>query len=213
MRILRFRVSGMIEPEALREDRRPNQSSSSRSNKLRTKGLAKSTLLMGTMVVATLVIRSTSLRNGYVLEVMQRTGTDMSQARLAVDLAERTNASGGVVLAEALDKAEVIKVAAGTDPPEAFGVRGVAFTTVGGTTTAQITPARAGITLQATVSGTDNYYASHSLRTDSSGRASFSIPAGAPGVVDTLSISAVLTGITAGKRFTWCAESVPCSSP
>ena len=213
MRILQFRVSGIGEPEPLREDRRARHSSTSRSYNLRTQGLAQSTILIGTLVVATLVVRSTSLRNGYVLEVMQQTGTDLSQARLAVDLAERTNAFGEVVLAEALDKATVIKAAAGSDPPEALGVTGVTFATVGEIATAQITPARSGITLQATVSGTDNYYASHSLQTDSSGRASFSIPAGEPGVVDTLSVSAVLTGVTAGQKFTWCAGRVPCSSP
>ena len=66
-----------------------------------------------------------------------------------------------------------------------------------------ISPPVAGVSILYTVSGTDTYYDSKTLQTDASGSVSFAIPRARPGVRDTISASAVLSGRTAGTTFVW----------
>jgi len=100
------------------------------------------------------------------------------------------------------DKANII-MTSGSDPAESFSVTSISFVSIGGATSAVISPAFPGVTVQYTVSGTDGYYDSGSLQTDGSGTVSFSIPAGASGVTDTISVSAVLSGHIATTTYTW----------
>jgi hypothetical protein len=79
----------------------------------------------------------------------------------------------------------------------------IRFNQVGGATVAVVSPAIAGVSILYTVSGTDRYYASKTLSTDASGSVSFTIPPARPGVRDTISASAVLSGRTAGTTFVW----------
>jgi hypothetical protein len=155
-------------------------------------------------LVVVLVIRSTGSYNGFVLEAMRQTGIDMPQARLAVDLAQTTNAKGEVVLNEALDKAQAIKAAAATDPPEAYAVRGIHCRADDNTITAEIRPARPDITIQVTVSSADGFYSSDSRRTDSAGKVSFEWPSGEPASRRaTLSVASVVSGLTAASPVVW----------
>ena len=137
------------------------------------------------------------------IPLMDRAGVSLLQAKQAVQLAENTNAHGVFVWKEGVDKANAIKAASGVDAPAAAVVVSIRFDQVGGRTGAVISPASAGVTILYTVSGTDNYYDSRRLRTDASGSVSFGIPAARPGVRDTISVSAVLSGRTAGATFVW----------
>ena len=139
-----------------------------------------------------------------VLEtIMRQTGASARQALRAMKIAVATNALRRLVPSEAIDKARAIVAAGGGDPPGAVDVTAIAFTSVGGTTAAVITPALAGVSVQYTVSGTDGYYASGVQRTDAGGRVSFSIPPGESGVVDRISVVALLSGRIATATFTW----------
>jgi len=118
-------------------------------------------------------------------------------------LAVKSNALHSLVASEAVAKAEAIKEASTTDSSGAASVTGIAFTSTGGTASAVITPAIAGVTVQFTLSGTDGYFQSESKLTNSAGGVSFSVPAGASGVVDTFSVTAVLSGRVASATHTW----------
>lgn len=138
------------------------------------------------------------------IPLMAQTGVSLLQAKQAVQLAEATNAHGVFVWKEGVDKANTIKAASGVDAPAAAGVLSVRFTQVGGSTAAVVSPASAGVTILYTVSGTDGYYNSQRLQTDASGTVTFGIPAPKEhGVRDTISVSAVLSGRTAGATFVW----------
>ena len=136
-------------------------------------------------------------------QVMSQTGVTEEQAKSAVLLAVKSNALHSLVASEAVAKAEAIKEAGTTDSSGAASVTGIAFTSTGGTASAVITPAIAGVTVQFTLSGTDGYFQSESKLTNSAGGVSFSVPAGASGVVDTFSVTAVLSGRVASATHTW----------
>jgi hypothetical protein len=138
-----------------------------------------------------------------IAQVMAATGVTAEQASLAIELAIRGNANNALVLSEAIARANAIRSAAAVDPAGSAAVQRIAFTSVGTSTGAAVTPAIAGVTVQYTVSGTDGYFDSGSLRTNSAGRVSFAIPAGQSGVVDTITVTAVLSGRIARTTFRW----------
>ena len=138
-----------------------------------------------------------------VQKIVAQTGLSPKDALRAVKIAARTNANGNLVDSEAFDKAAAIVDAQGTDGAGAASVTAISFVSVGATTTGQITPAIAAVTVQYTVSGTDGYYDSGTLQTGARGQASFGIPAGGAGVQDSISVTAVLSGRTATALYTW----------
>lgn len=137
------------------------------------------------------------------IQVMHRSGANVSEAKLAIQLARNTNAMGNLILQEAIDKARVIKTSAQADVAQAAIVKAIELTKAGATTSAQITPAISAVTVQYTVSGTDGYYASGTLQTTADGRVEFLIPRARSGVEDTISVSAVLSGRSARTLFIW----------
>ena len=136
-------------------------------------------------------------------QVMSQTGVTEAEAKSAVLLAVKSNALHSLVADEAVAKAQAIKDAGSSDASGAASVTGIAFTATGGTTSARITPAIAGVTVQFTLSGTDGYFQSETQATNSAGSVTFSVPAGASGVVDTFSVTAVLSGRVASATHTW----------
>ena len=187
---LEFRVDGMTQDHErqLRKLHRPTGVSAG--------GVAATVVAM---LVAYSVATSGSLRT----RIAQEADVSALQAAQAIKLARITNANGEVVFAEAVDKAKTIKRVAEADSREAVDVIDIRFISVGGTTAAVITPMHRAVTVQYTVSGTDTYYDSRAMQTDSSGSVSFLIPRARSGVIDTISVSAVLSGVTAATKFTW----------
>jgi hypothetical protein len=55
------------------------------------------------------------------------------------------------------------------------------------------------------VSGTDGYYDSGIKYTSSNGSVSFTIPPGSPGVIDLITVTAVLSGKMKSTHYTWDA--------
>jgi len=139
----------------------------------------------------------------FLEQIVDQVGVTPAQALLAAKTAEETNATGQLVLDEALDKAWAILDAAASDPPGAQSVTAITLTSLGTTTSAVITPQIEGVTVQYTVSGTDGYYDSGTLTTNASGAVSFFIPSGADGVRDRISVTASLTGVTDTDFYVW----------
>lgn len=164
--------------------------------------LAQNANASGTLVLSEAVSRANFIKTT-TAQVMSQAGVTEAQARSAVLLAVKTNALNSLVASEAVAKAQAIKDAGSTDSTGAINVTGIAFTSVGGSTSAIIIPAIAGVTVQYSVSGTDGYFDSDSLQTDSFGRVSFGIPPGASGVTDTISVTAVLSGRIARTTYRW----------
>lgn len=138
-----------------------------------------------------------------IQNIMAATGASVKIALQAAKLAAATNANHELKRPEAIVKAQAILKAGKTDPPAAANITSIAFTSVGGTTAAIVSPAISGVTVQYSVSGTDGYFDSGSLQTNSSGRVTFSIPPGSSGVVDTISVTAVLSGKVARTNYRW----------
>lgn len=86
--------------------------------------------------------------------------------------------------------------------PTPPAVTGIAFLSTGSTTSAQVTPVLAGVSVYHSLSGTDGFTQSGTLTTDSSGVVSFGVPAGAAGVVDTVIVT-VVGGPSATTSHTW----------
>ncbi len=164
--------------------------------------LAQNANASGTLVLSEAISRANSIKTT-TAQIISQTGVTETQARSAMLLAVKTNATNTLVLEEAVAKAQAIKTAGSTDSSGALNVTGIAFTSVGGSTSAIITPAIGGVTVQYSVSGTDGYFDSGSLQTDSFGRVSFYIPSGAPGVMDTISVTAVLSGRVVRTTYRW----------
>jgi hypothetical protein len=137
-----------------------------------------------------------------IQNIMSLTGANAQVALNAAKQAAGTNANHKLIQAEAIDKARAIIAAQQTDPPGASTVTGIAFL-AGQFSSAVITPAISGVTVSYTVSGTDGYYDSGTEQTSASGTVSFFIPPGAPGVTDTISVTAVLSGRVARTTHTW----------
>lgn len=136
-------------------------------------------------------------------QIMHDTGLSPQNALFAAQLAMNTNANGQYKLSETLDKAQAISQADTNDPPGAENITGISFILKGATTSAVISPVMQSVSVQYTVSGTDGYYDSGTQQTNASGQVSFSIPAGASGVTDTISVIAVLSGKYARTTYTW----------
>jgi hypothetical protein len=159
------------------------------------------TVAVGATVVAA-VVYSGEIHKA--IEVQQRTGVTLLDAKSAVELARTTNAYGVFVLKEAEDKAKRLQGASAGDVAAAVRVTAIEFTTVGNVTVATISPRVAGVTIVYTVSGTDRYYDSQERRTDDAGRVTFGIPRpGRPNVRDTISVSAILSGRTVSTTYAW----------
>ncbi|MBI4520103.1 MAG: hypothetical protein HY701_04660 [Gemmatimonadetes bacterium] len=126
-----------------------------------------------------------------------------ANALLAAKTAIATNANHVLDVKELVTKAEQLRDALKTDGAAALNVTGISIPTKGATTIAVITPAMANVTVSYTVSGTDGYFLSGTKRTDAAGRVTFAIEPGAPNVVDTISATAVLAGITARTTHKW----------
>ena len=184
---LTFRLRGLTERQV--DEHRPDRT------------LRASTRLVLTTIAIVAVVYSDQIHKA--IAVIDRTGVSLLQAKQAVQLAERTNAHGVFILNEGIDKARALKDASGTDVAAAAHIVSIRFNRVGGATVAVVSPAIAGVSILYTVSGTDTYYASKTLPTDGSGSVSFTIPRARPGVRDTISASAVLSGRTAGTTFVW----------
>jgi len=131
------------------------------------------------------------------------TGAPTETVKKAVQLAVKTNANHQVVESEVEDKTNAILDAESTDPANASTVTTITFISVGHTTAALVSPPLAGVSVQFTVSGTDGYYNSGTLQTNTAGSVSFLIPPGASGVRDTISVSALLSGAVRVTQFTW----------
>lgn len=187
MRVLTFRVRGLTE-------RRLDEQRASRP----ARPLAR--LAVSAVAVAAVVYSGEIHR---AVEVMQRAQVDLPTATQALHLARRTNANGAFVLREGVDKANAIGLAGRVDAPGAVLVSGIDFTRVGGITAAGVSPKVRGVSVQYTVSGTDGYYDSRTLQTDEAGTVWFRIPRARPAVRDTISVSAVLSGVTASTTFVW----------
>jgi hypothetical protein len=138
-----------------------------------------------------------------VQEVIEATGLSAEDALLATKQAAAANINQELILDEAIAKGEDIASAIESDGAGARNVTGISLTGVGSTTSAVISPASASVTVSYTVSGTDGYFDSGRLLTNASGQVSFGIPPGATGVVDQITVTAVLTGIHAKTQYTW----------
>ena len=90
----------------------------------------------------------------------------------------------------------------GPPPKPPPTVTSIVFTATGGTTSARITPAIAGITVSYSDVGTDGYTTSGTRVTDAGGNISFFIPAGQKGVVDTFIVT-VVGGPSATTTHKW----------
>jgi hypothetical protein len=139
-----------------------------------------------------------------VQKVIAATGLSAADALYATKQAALANSDQQkVVEAEAISKGVDIAAARGTDPASAASVTAIAFTSIGTSTGAVVTPAIAGVTVAYSVSGTDGYYDSGRLQTNSLGRVQFSIPPGGSGVVDTISVWAVISGPSVIASYRW----------
>ena len=138
-----------------------------------------------------------------ILDMQTWTGASFAQITKAADIAKAANATHSVIPDEVEAIANLIVEATGNDSVNAYLVTSIAFTSIGSVTSAVISPAAAGVTVAYTVSGTDGYYDSGRIQTNSSGQASFAIPPGWTGVVDTISVVAVLSGRIARTTYTW----------
>lgn len=138
-----------------------------------------------------------------IQDVIDATGLSAEDALLATKQAVAANINQELISAEAISKGEDIAAAIATDGSAARNVTGVAFTSVGSTTSAVINPAAASVTMSYTVSGSDGYFDSARLMTNAAGQVSFGIPAGATGVVDQITVTAVLTGVNSKQKYTW----------
>jgi len=163
--------------------------------------LAQNANSTGALVLSEAITKANLVKTT-TAQVMSQAGVTEAQAKSAVLLAVKSNALHALVADEAVSKAEAIK-SAGSDSSGSANVTGIAFTSTGGTTSARITPAIAGVTVQFTLSGTDGYFQSESHLTNSAGSVTFSVPPGATGVVDTFSVTAVLSGRIARSTYTW----------
>jgi hypothetical protein len=184
---LAFRLRGLTERQV--DEHRPDRT------------LRASTRLVVSTVAIVAIVYSDQIHKA--VAVVDHTGVSLLQAKQAVQLAERTNAHGVFILKEGIDKARALKGASGADVAAAAHIVSIQFNRVGGATVAVISPPVAGVSILYTVSGTDTYYDSKTLQTDASGSVSFAIPRARPGVRDTISASAVLSGRTAGTTFVW----------
>jgi hypothetical protein len=135
--------------------------------------------------------------------IMKLTGADVKVALKSVKQAVATNANHKLLQSEAIDKANAILAAQKVDPPSSYNITGISFKSIGATTSAVITPIVAGISVSYTVSGTDGYYDSGTLQTNSSGIVTFTIPPGGSGVRDAISVTAILSGVTTKMNYTW----------
>ena len=138
-----------------------------------------------------------------IQNIMNLTSTNAKTALKAAKQAISTNANHQLIQSEAIDKARAILDAQQTDPSNAGTVTAIAFTSVGSSTSAVITPALEGVSVSYTVSGTDGYYDSGTLKTNSSGNVTFAIPPGETGVRDAISVTAVISGVTKSTNYTW----------
>ncbi len=146
------------------------------------------------------VIRDTLGEMDAVATIVGLNGSNMlSAAKIAI----ATNSAHKLDSEELFDKANQVKSALTSDGENARNVTGISFTSKGSSTSAVISPVMSGVTVAYTVSGTDGYYDSGTARTDAGGRVTFAIPAGASGVVDTISVTAVLAGVTKTESYTW----------
>jgi hypothetical protein len=139
----------------------------------------------------------------YLQTVITATGASGAVAIQAAKQAVAANANHQLIAAEAVTAARAIVSAQSTDPATASSVTGISLSISGSVTSGVITPAIAGVTVRYTVSGTDGYFDSGTIRTNSSGRATFDVPPGDHGVTDTISVIAVVSGKIASARHTW----------
>jgi hypothetical protein len=122
----------------------------------------------------------------------------VDEACKAIKWAIETNHEKQFNVNEGVDKGLALVAARG----DAI-VYGISFLTVGGGTSAKVTPDIAGVSVHCTVSGTDGYYWSGVLRTTDKGTVSFGIPRAEPGVVDTITVTAVNSQVSKQTQFTW----------
>jgi len=139
-----------------------------------------------------------------VQQVIAATGLGASDALLAAKEAAAANADAQrLVTAEAISKGQDIAAARATDPAAASTVTAITLPAWGANNTAVITPAIQGVTVAYTVSGTDGYFDSARLRTNASGVITFTVPPGESGVTDTITVTAVLSGVSATRTYRW----------
>jgi hypothetical protein len=138
-----------------------------------------------------------------VQKVIEATGLSAEDALLATKEAAFANINQELILTEAIAKGNDIASVILSDAAGARNVTGIAFTGVGSTTGAVITPVIASVTVSYTVSGSDGYFDSGRLRTSASGQVTFGIPPGATGVVDQITVTAVLSGVSAKVQHPW----------
>ena len=138
-----------------------------------------------------------------VQKVVNDKGLGGELALKAAKMAIAANANHVLVESEVNAKADAILAAQGNDSPSAANVTGISFTTVGSTTGAVVAPVTSGVTVQYTVSGSDGYFDTGNLQTNSLGQVSFFIPPGAPNVTDRITVSALLSGVSASQNHKW----------
>jgi len=136
-------------------------------------------------------------------EVLEKTDVTVADAVLSAQTAANSNANWQLLDDEAVSRAALVKEARDNDPPGAEIITSITFREVGPVTSGVVHPALSGVSVSATVSGTDGYYDALVLRTDAAGSVSFEIPPGAPGVKDTITLMVVLTGVKARWIHAW----------
>lgn len=135
--------------------------------------------------------------------IAEQFGLSPKDALMIAKLCVASNIKGELKKSEALIKAAQWKQANQHDPPNAFDVTSISFTSIGSNSTAVITPHYQNVTVAYSVSGTDGYYDSGTEYTISNGSVSFSIPPGAPGVIDYITVTAILSGKFTSTHYTW----------
>ena len=135
--------------------------------------------------------------------IAEQFGLSPKDAMKIAKLCIASNIKGELKKSEALIKAAQWKNASQHDPPNAYNVTSISFTSIGSNTTAVITPHYENVTVAYSVSGTDGYYDSGTEYTSSNGSVSFSIPPGAPGVIDYITVTAILSGKFTSAHYTW----------
>jgi hypothetical protein len=128
------------------------------------------------------------------------------QVMQAFWLAEGINTAADLLKEEVFKQLETIS-SAPDEPIAALWVTGITVTTLNGiAATATITPAIEGVTVQYTVTTTGGKTYHGSLKTDASGRASFSVPPGECEEWYTYTVTAVFSSKTATTRFMFYYE-------
>jgi hypothetical protein len=137
-----------------------------------------------------------------ITEELMNRGADREEVQMVLYLAYDINVYRDLVPEEAFKMFETMESLTDTDPTAALWVTGITVTTENGVVaTATITPAVAGVTIQYKVTSNLGRNILNNVKTDASGRVSFTVPAGECEEVYTYTVTAILSNKTATIRY------------